>query len=295
MNEALKKLLKSETSLFSSEKIINTEKIASNNNPGCWRIKLENGKDYFAKILFKKDYQRLKFEANGLKKLRQFSDKKYIYIPKPIELLNILEYSILITEYLDLENGNQSLLGKGIAMIHKKSSLSNNKLFGWGEAGYIGLGDQMKGWDENWGDSYVNLRLKPQIKLYYKNGFKLDTIEDLLEKIKNYLNSCNCIPALVHGDLWSGNIATTNSNLGILIDPAVWWADREVDLSMSTLFGGFSVDFYSSYNEVWPLEKSWEDRIDIYNLYHLLNHANIFGGSYVNNVIKTIKRIENKL
>ncbi|MEC9028839.1 MAG: fructosamine kinase family protein, partial [Cyanobacteriota bacterium] len=87
-------------------------------------------------------------------------------------------------------------------------------------------------------------------------------------------------PSLVHGDLWSGNANVLSDGRGVLLDPATWWADREVDLAMTQLFGGFSQDFYIGYENVWPLPADASKRVEVYNLYHLINHANLFGGSY---------------
>ena len=122
----------------------------------------------------------------------------------------------------------------------------------------------------------------------------LNDFEDLLVHLSSYLNfHCPKI-SLVHGDLWSGNCASTENGLGSLYDPSCYWADREVDISMTKLFGGFSKEFYKGYETIWPLEKSYKDRIEIYNLYHLLNHANIFGGSYKENTLKTLKDLSSR-
>ena len=99
----------------------------------------------------------------------------------------------------------------------------------------------------------------------------------------------------MHGDLWSGNCGSTKNGLGSLYDPASYWADREVDISMTKLFGGFNREFYKGYEEIWPLDKSSKDRTDIYNLYHLLNHANIFGGSYKENSLKILKDLRSRV
>jgi fructosamine-3-kinase len=99
----------------------------------------------------------------------------------------------------------------------------------------------------------------------------------------------------VHGDLWGGNASVLADGRGALIDPACWWADREVDLAMTRLFGGFSACFYQSYQEEWPLDANYQDRIDVYNLYHLLNHANLFGGSYKQQCLTAITAMRSML
>ena len=107
------------------------------------------------------------------------------------------------------------------------------------------------------------------------------------------LDQHNPNPALVHGDLWSGNASIQSNGKAVIFDPAVWWADREVDLAMTRLFGGFSNEFYVGYESIFPIEESAKKRIDIYNLYHLLNHANIFGGSYKNQCLSSLKKLSN--
>ncbi len=108
----------------------------------------------------------------------------------------------------------------------------------------------------------------------------------------DFLQEHNPVPSLVHGDLWSGNASTTKDGKGIIFDPAVYWADREVDLAMTKLFGGFSNEFYVAYKNTWPLNESAKRRVNIYNLYHLLNHANMFGGSYANQCFSSINQLK---
>jgi fructosamine-3-kinase len=99
----------------------------------------------------------------------------------------------------------------------------------------------------------------------------------------------------VHGDLWGGNASVLADGRGALIDPACWWADREVDLAMTRLFGGFSTSFYDGYQQEWPLDANYQDRIDVYNLYHLLNHANLFGGSYEKQCLTALSAMRSML
>jgi fructosamine-3-kinase len=99
----------------------------------------------------------------------------------------------------------------------------------------------------------------------------------------------------VHGDLWGGNASVFADGRGALIDPACWWADREVDLAMTRLFGGFSARFYEGYQQEWPLDANYQNRIDVYNFYHLLNHANLFGGSYKKQCLTTINAMRSML
>ena len=199
--------------------------------------------------------------------------------------------------WLSLSAGDQSFLGKGLARLHRSSFQSSPGKFGWGKDGYIGSGLQKGGWEENWGECFLKLRLLPQLELSKNWGLDISVINKISLQLVNFLNKHKPSPSLVHGDLWSGNASTLNNGKGVLIDPAIWWADREVDISMTRMFGGFSKQFYESYNKVWPLPKNYHEREDIYNLYHLLNHANIFGGSYKvsskNSLKKIAKQVQN--
>jgi len=266
---------------------------------GCihkaWRLELTDGKKLFAKTASRDDFQKLHFEASGLEILKKFSTENLLEIPEPLLLGKLKDHSFLILPWLNLGIGNQKILGRGLAMLHKSSSIKNPSNFGWNVDGFIGSGPQISGWRKNWGECFVDLRLRPQLKLAYQWGVRISDWEQLLSSITKYLNNHQPIPCLVHGDLWSGNISFKKNGRAIIFDPAVWWADREVDLAMTKLFGGFSDDFYKEYESVWPLSCTAKERIDIYNLYHLLNHGNIFGGSYKNQCLAQMQIIKNTI
>ena len=144
-----------------------------------------------------------------------------------------------------MKSSNQFILGKGIAILHKNSTKDNPNLFGWSKKGYIGIGEQPKGWNEKWGNLFIQLRLCTQLKTASKWGLNIENYQQLLDKLINYLNKHHPEPSLVHGDLWSGNAGINEEGLGTIYDPACYWADREVDIAMTKLFGGFSNDFYN--------------------------------------------------
>jgi len=167
-----------------------------------------------------------------------------------------------------------------LALLHRASADGGPGCFGWDQDGFIGLGPQPRGWRENWGQAFTELRLRPQFHLARTWGLDAQEWEPLLQPIAAWLNRHAPEPCLVHGDLWSGNAAVLADGRGLLIDPASWWADREVDLAMTCLFGGFSRRFMEGYSSEWPLPAGAEERVDVLNLYHLVNHANLFGGGY---------------
>ena len=133
----------------------------------------------------------------------------------------------------------------------------------------------------------------PQLLILKNNFLDTETIKKLKEKIKTELLNHNPINTLVHGDLWSGNVGIEENGKGVIFDPASWWADSEVDIAMTKLFGGFRKEFYEEYHKIFPIKKGFENRIIIYNFYHILNHANMFGGGYLNQVKDYVKAIIN--
>jgi fructosamine-3-kinase len=260
---------------------------------GCihkaWCIHFQNGKRVFAKSNHINNINMFKFESECLSVLKKFANKSYICVPKTLDLISYQNLSILFLEWIDFKQCQQNHLGKGLALLHKSSSEWCQKNFGWEKEGFIGSSNQKRGWDSNWGEFFVNYRLRPQLIQAEVWGVRVDEYEDILIYLSSYLNNHHPRTSIVHGDLWSGNCGSTKNGLGSLYDPASYWADREVDISMTKLFGGFNREFYKGYEEIWPLDKFYKDRTDIYNLYHLLNHANIFGGSYKENSLKILK------
>ena len=295
MDILLQQKLTETTQLLNGEKIERVQSLGGSYSQQRWQLNLQNGRQLFAKTTQPEDFRRLEYEAEGLKELRRYTDTDLLIIPEPLAIEKNEDFAILIMPWLDLGNGTQRCFGRGLAKLHNQSNKQNPGYFGWEKDGYIGAGTQPKGWGKGWGKCFVELRLIPQFKIAKKWGLEVDTLEILCSKIANFLEKHKPLPCLVHGDLWSGNYGIQKNGKGILIDPAIWWADREVDIAMSKLFGGFSEDFYKGYEEIWPLPKSSSQRIDIYNLYHLLNHANIFGGGYKNQCCSTLNKITKNL
>ena len=265
---------------------------------GCihkaWCINFQNGKKVFAKSNHINNLNMFKFESECLTVLKKFANKSFICVPKALDLISYQNISILCLEWLDIKQSKQNLLGKGLALLHKSSSELRQKNFGWEEEGFIGSSKQIRGLNSNWGEFFVNYRLRPQLIQAKAWGVKVEVYEDLLRYLSSYLNDHHPRISIVHGDLWSGNCGSTKNGLGILYDPASYWADREVDISMTKLFGGFNREFYQGYEDIWPLDKFSKDRIDIYNLYHLLNHANMFGGSYKHNSLQILNDLKSR-
>ena len=256
-----------------------------------WKIEFSNKK------LFLKRNDRnekfLEFEKNCLQNLKQFINQKNLVIPEVITYKIIKNIEILLIEWIDMQNFNQKKLGKGLGEMHLNSTESNPKMFGYPYKGFIGITDQKKGWEDNWIDCFLNLRIIPQLSILKSNILGEETINKIKKKIKLELAYHKPINCLVHGDLWSGNVGIDENGKGVIFDPASWWADSEVDIAMTKLFGGFGKEFYEEYYKVLPLKEGFEKRTIIYNFYHVLNHANMFGGSYLNQVKNYAKTIVN--
>ncbi len=261
---------------------------------GCihqaWELILETGQKFFAKTCHRDKFAMLSFEADGLHILNKNINHDFLIVPEPLIVQQLSNSAILLMSWMDLNVGSEKKLGKGLALLHKESIKYNQNSFGWGKDGFIGSSPQIGGWGQNWGEFFVNKRLIPQLEMSQAWGMPSLTTE-LKTKMSTFLNKHKPSPSLVHGDLWKGNTSTSQSNKGVLYDPAIWWADREVDIAMTKLFGGFSKDFYIEYERIWKLPSDNLQRINIYNLYHLLNHANIFGGEYKTQCFSTMNSI----
>lgn len=227
-------------------------------------------------------------EAEGLKILRTFTLFK---VPAVIFIGSNNGYDYLLIEYLQKENATQifwKAFGTNLAQMHKQTSTQ----FGIGHDNFIGSLNQHNTFKNNWSDFFVSERIVPLVSQAHENG-KLD-----LEAVKQVEKLCYKIPtlfpkeppALLHGDLWSGNYLCTSNNTPAIFDPAVYYGHREMDLAMMHLFGGFHADTYKAYQEIYPLEPSWKERIDICNIYPLLVHTILFGGSYVKQVKEILNR-----
>ncbi len=289
MDELIQKALSSSNKISTNSLVDQVIPVGGGCIHKAWCINFQNGKKVFAKSNHIDNINMFKFESECLLLLKKFANKSYIFIPKPLDLIIYQNISILFIEWIDLEESQQNLLGKGLALLHKSSTAANKKKFGWEGEGFIGSSTQTSGWDENWGKFFVDFRLRPQLLKAAKWGVRVEDYEKVLIYLSSYLNNHDPRVSLVHGDLWSGNCGGTKNGLGSLYDPASYWGDREVDISMTKLFGGFNREFYKGYEETWPLDQSSKDRTEIYNLYHLLNHANIFGGSYKESSLKILK------
>ncbi len=257
----------------------------------AWRIEFSNKKLFLKRNSRNKKF--LEFEKYCLQNLRKYINQENLVIPEVIAYKNIKNIEILLIEWIDMHNFDQKKLGKGLGELHLKSAESNPKMFGFPVEGFIGTTDQKKGLEDNWIDCFLNLRIIPQLLSLKSRILDKEIINKVKEKIQSELLNHKPINALVHGDLWSGNAGMDRNGKGVIFDPASWWADNEVDIAMTKLFGGFRKEFYEEYHRIFPIKNGFEKRIIIYNFYHILNHANMFGGGYLNQVEDYVKAILN--
>jgi len=257
----------------------------------AWKIEFPNKTLFLKKNIRSKKF--LEFEKYCLQNLKKYINQEYLVIPEVIAYKNIKNIEILLIEWIDMHNFDQKKLGKGLGEMHLKSAEYNPNMFGYPVEGFIGTTDQKKGWENNWIDCFLNLRIIPQLLILKSTNLDKEIINKVKEKIKLELLNHKPINALVHGDLWSGNAGMNESGKGVIFDPASWWADNEVDIAMTKLFGGFRKEFYEEYHRIFPIKKGFEKRIIIYNFYHILNHANMFGGAYLKQVQDYVKAILN--
>ncbi len=257
----------------------------------AWQIEFSNKKLFLKKNIRNKKF--LEFEKYCLQNLRKYINQENLLIPEVIAYKNIKNIEILLIEWIDMHNFDQKKLGKGLGEMHLKSAESNPKMFGFPIEGFIGTTNQKKGWENNWTDCFLNLRIIPQLLILKSTILDEEIINKVKEKIQSELLNHKPVNALVHGDLWSGNAGMDKSGKGVIYDPASWWADSEVDIAMAKLFGGFRKEFYEEYHKIIPMKNGFEKRIIIYNFYHILNHANMFEGSYLRQVKDYVKAILN--
>lgn len=245
----------------------------------AYQLFFESGSPLFVKL--NRDFALSMFEAES-DGLQELASAQVIRVPQPILSGAGAGFSWLITEYISLGGGEGDSVcqfGRMMAALHRKSWHE----FGWHRDNTIGSTPQCNSGSGSWIDFYREHRLQFQIDLAARNGFSAALQrkgERLLADLDGFFSTYNPEPSLLHGDLWAGNRAFDEKGKAVIFDPAVYYGDREADIAMTELFGGFGRDFYAAYNESWPLDGGYQVRKTLYNLYHILNHANLFGGGY---------------
>ena len=280
---------KSKIEHITNSRIISTTSLSGGCISNAYKITLEDKRNLFLKINHSHPKDMFRKEANGLK---ECSKPNVIHTPKVIAV----EDTFILLEFIEIgkkQNDFFGSFGRSFAEMHKFTS----EAFGFYEDNYIGSTPQINipnGKEKNdWTTFYFNKRILFQFNLAEKNGYATDELRKgisfLENNIEKILFGSEEHPSLLHGDLWSGNYMVNENGKAGLIDPAVYYGHREADLAMTKLFGGFSESFYKSYNESFPLKDGYNYRENIYKLYHVLNHLNLFGSGYYRQAISLIK------
>lgn len=244
-----------------------------------------DGRRFFVKLNRADRLDMFEAEAEGLAELASA-----VRVPEPVCTGVEGPRAYLVLEFMELGGrGDVAELGRQLAAMHRRGQPS----YGWRRDNTIGSTTQPNNWMTGWIDFLRRRRLGYQLELASRHGAPRGLIgqgERLLDRLEDFFPGYRPEPSLLHGDLWGGNYGFAGG-VPVLFDPAVYYGDRETDLAMTELFGGFPAAFYSAYDEAWPIDPGYGTRKTLYNLYHILNHFNLFGGGYVGQAERMIGRL----
>ncbi|MEL7310309.1 MAG: fructosamine kinase family protein [Pseudomonadota bacterium] len=263
------------------------EPIGGGDSTPAYRLQTTRGL-FFAKRVSVEARTQLHSEATSLAAL---ADIGVVRVPTVIACDSLQGDAWLVLEWLDIRPlGGQEFetLGRQLSNVHRLSA----EQFGWSEDNWIGNSPQINTPTADWLAFYRDCRLQPQIEWARGRGVpaSFNRLTDrLLERLPDCLDQHVPAISLTHGDLWGGNVGMADRP--VIYDPACFFGDREMDLAMARLFGGFGESFYAAYNEAWPLPPGSLQRVGLYQIYHQLNHLNLFGGAYLGACERTIRQI----
>ena len=251
-------------------------------------------RDLFVKLNDAHRADMFEAEAAGL---AQLAAAGVLRVPAPIAHGRAGSVAYLVTEHLrlvPLDSDAAARLGGGLAQMHR----TTREEFGWVRDNFIGSSPQCNEPSASWPEFLRSRRLGYQLDLAARNGYASGLEERggrLLERLDAFFSDYSPRPSLLHGDLWSGNCARDEAGQPALFDPAVYYGDREADVAMTELFGRLPQAFYSAYGEAWPMDEGYPVRRRLYNLYHVLNHLNLFGPAYLQSARDTIEALLGEL
>lgn len=250
-------------------------------------FKISDGKKrFFVKTNKAEFINNFQSEATGLEQLRQTD---VVRLPRPVCHGIAGQQSFLVLEHITLKEADDSAwdeLGCALARLHRKT----HHQFGAEEANFIGPTRQPNRWSDNWPVFFAEHRVGYMLEQLARHSIRFVDIDKAVTAIIAHLNNYQPVPSLLHGDLWVGNVGFHNHH-PVIFDPACYYGDRETDLAMTELFAGFPPRFYEGYNRTWALEKGYQERKIIYQLYHILNHALLFGGHYTKSAKTTFEQL----
>lgn len=249
-----------------------------------------SGHDYFLKLNRAQLLDMFEAEADGL---RDLAAAHAIRVPRAICTGVSDSQAYIVLEYLPMGGSGRDVMstfGEQLAQMHQHTSAR----FGWHRANTIGSTKQINTWCDDWLDFWAEHRLGFQLQLAQQHGLNTRIIqqgEKLRAQLDAFFTDYQPEASILHGDLWSGNYGIAATGEPVIFDPATYYGDREADLAMTELFGGFGGEFYAAYNAAWPLDAGYKVRKTFYNLYHILNHFNLFGGGYGSQAGSMIDRL----
>jgi fructosamine-3-kinase len=246
------------------------------------------GERWFVKLNGAGALPMFEAEADGLAALEQAGAFR---VPRPLASGIADGQAYLVLEHLDLRpiatRDEAIAYGRALAALHRTTGAR----YGWRRDNFIGATPQINTESDGWARFFAEARLRPQLARAETHGAALRKKgESLADKLPAFLLDYRPQASLLHGDLWHGNAAMCG-NAPALFDPAVYYGDRECDLAMTELFGGFPEAFYAAYREAWPLPEGYESRKTLYNLYHVLNHLNLFGAGYLRQAERMVDKL----
>jgi fructosamine-3-kinase len=252
----------------------------------------DNGLSYFIKTN-NAGYAYM-FEAEA-EALREMAASKTVRVPEPVCYGEYGDQCYVVMEYLEL-GGSADMVsfGRKLAEMHRVTT----GRFGWHIDNTIGSTPQPNTQSDDWVEFWRQQRLGFQLETAARNGYSGELLrlgERLLADMPVLFVNHDPQPSMLHGDLWGGNYGALRDGTPVIFDPAFYYGDREADLAMTTLFGGFGGRFYAAYNEAWPLDQGYEIRKTFYNIYHIINHLNMFGGGYHGQAISMLKSVLSEL
>lgn len=254
----------------------------------AWRLDTDGG-ELFLKTGPASSIEMFAAEAEGL---AEIASAKAVRVPEVFVIGQIEDTAFLALEWLSFERTSaksERLLGEQLAEMHR----TVKDRFGWHRDNTIGLTPQFNDWSADWVEFFREHRLGYQLQLAAENGFTGELQDQgarLLRRLPLFFDAYKPIPSLLHGDLWGGNWGSSDG-VPVIFDPAVYYGDRETDLAMTKLFGGFGTAFYNTYESTWPLEPGSPERQNLYQLYHVLNHLNLFGSGYLGRALALMRAL----
>lgn len=268
--------------------VVRQQSMAGGSINSAYLLTAENGQQYFVKTNSGGQLAMFAAEARGLQAIASSHTLK---VPELVCFGETPLQSYIVLEYLDLAgSADQRVLAEQLAAMHRVTVAQ----FGWDIDNTIGATFQPNDRTESWLDFWHQHRLGFQLQLAAKNGYggELQSLgEKLLLEMPKLFVGREITASMLHGDLWGGNVAGLKDGTPVIYDPAFYYGDREADLAMTYLFGGFSADFYASYQNAFPLDDGFTVRKTFYNIYHIINHLNLFGGGYHGQAIHMIEQV----